>query len=258
MSDYICPRDSIKTFMDTFETYKKTIEESTYSKDEYFFSYIFKKTEKIVCAVLYILETEINKETKSVVSEHVERMAQNTIGQVHACLRARRTNRDVVETLGFTLLELESALRMASASQQLAPALLHVFVQEIDAVMRSMRTYLNPVNENPVLDLVSGSPAPLPQRTSVRSGTAPTTVRPSGGSATSLRPLEPRPLVKDRKQIISDVLKEKGQASIKDISEVIKDCSEKTIQRDLNEMIQKGLVLREGERRWSKYSLVSQ
>ena len=54
----------------------------------------------------------------------------------------------------------------------------------------------------------------------------------------------------------ADVLKivlEQGRVSIKDISKVIRDCSEKTIQRELNALIQLGQVRKEGDRRWSVY-----
>ncbi len=57
------------------------------------------------------------------------------------------------------------------------------------------------------------------------------------------------------KQIIS-VLREKKVAMIKDFSSVIDGCSEKTVQRLLIEMVQGGVLKREGDRRWSRYSLV--
>jgi predicted HTH transcriptional regulator len=59
----------------------------------------------------------------------------------------------------------------------------------------------------------------------------------------------------DRAERIKTVLEAKPQATIKDISEIITDVSEKTIQRELNSLIEKGQVIREGERRWSKYSV---
>jgi len=43
--------------------------------------------------------------------------------------------------------------------------------------------------------------------------------------------------------------------SVKDFTRVIKDCSEKTIQRELLDLVEKGIVKKEGERRWSRYSL---
>jgi DeoR/GlpR family transcriptional regulator of sugar metabolism len=36
---------------------------------------------------------------------------------------------------------------------------------------------------------------------------------------------------------------------------VIKDVSEKTIQRELISLIEAGIILKTGERRWSRYSI---
>jgi len=51
-------------------------------------------------------------------------------------------------------------------------------------------------------------------------------------------------------------LKNQSNLTIKDFSKVITDCSEKTIQRELLDMVEKGIIKKEGERRWSKYSLM--
>jgi DNA-binding transcriptional ArsR family regulator len=59
----------------------------------------------------------------------------------------------------------------------------------------------------------------------------------------------------DRAERIKTVLEAKPQATIRDIAEIITDVSEKTIQRELNSLIEKGQVYREGERRWSRYSV---
>ena len=59
-----------------------------------------------------------------------------------------------------------------------------------------------------------------------------------------------------RDQIISEISK-KGEVSVKDISSVIKDCSEKTLQRELLALVAEGVLLKTGERRWSRYSLGS-
>jgi hypothetical protein len=57
----------------------------------------------------------------------------------------------------------------------------------------------------------------------------------------------------DRQQLILEIIREIGESSIKDISDNIKDCSEKTIQRELNTLIYDGVLKKIGERRWSKY-----
>lgn len=59
----------------------------------------------------------------------------------------------------------------------------------------------------------------------------------------------------DREEKVVSILKDKGQVSIRDISEVILDCSEKTIQRLLNKLIDDGKIIKKGERRWAKYEL---
>lgn len=58
-----------------------------------------------------------------------------------------------------------------------------------------------------------------------------------------------------RRNRIIDLLKTKSDLTIKDFARVIADCSEKTIQRELIDLVEKGIVKKEGERRWSKYSL---
>ena len=59
----------------------------------------------------------------------------------------------------------------------------------------------------------------------------------------------------DRQKAIINIIKDLGETSIKDISDNIKGCSEKTIQRELNSLIYDGVLKKIGERRWSKYVL---
>jgi len=59
----------------------------------------------------------------------------------------------------------------------------------------------------------------------------------------------------NRQNIILGLLKKKKELSIKDISQTIRDCSEKTIQRELISLIESGAIKKIGERRWSRYSL---
>jgi predicted HTH transcriptional regulator len=59
----------------------------------------------------------------------------------------------------------------------------------------------------------------------------------------------------DRSVRIKTVLEATPNATIKDLSDVITDVSSKTIQRELNSLIEKGEVIRQGERRWSTYNV---
>lgn len=61
--------------------------------------------------------------------------------------------------------------------------------------------------------------------------------------------------VSNRSQQILAIVKAKGVVSIGDVSAVVTDCSEKTIQRELLSLVEKGVLKKEGERRWSTYRL---
>lgn len=59
-----------------------------------------------------------------------------------------------------------------------------------------------------------------------------------------------------RKNMIYDFILKHKNSSIKDIVPNIKGCSEKTVQREIMDLIKEGKVKKEGERRWSKYSVL--
>ena len=58
-----------------------------------------------------------------------------------------------------------------------------------------------------------------------------------------------------RKNMILDFIKGHKDVNIKDIVPNITGCSEKTIQRELSEMVRAGVLKKVGEKRWSRYSL---
>ncbi len=58
-----------------------------------------------------------------------------------------------------------------------------------------------------------------------------------------------------RREVILELLRAKGPSYIKDISTVMREVSEKTIQRELQALVASGAVTKEGERRWTRYSV---
>jgi hypothetical protein len=60
---------------------------------------------------------------------------------------------------------------------------------------------------------------------------------------------------KDRRATILGMLQRKDRVSVRDVANVIKDCSEKTLQRELLALVGQGVLVKEGERRWSTYRL---
>ncbi len=59
----------------------------------------------------------------------------------------------------------------------------------------------------------------------------------------------------DRKKIIIETVKQKENVMIKDVIPLFTDCSEKTIQRELSDLVSQGILKKTGDKRWSKYSL---
>ncbi len=59
-----------------------------------------------------------------------------------------------------------------------------------------------------------------------------------------------------RQSAILNLLKKKPEIMIKDITPHIEGVSEKTIQRELLSLVKDGILKKEGEKRWSRYSLV--
>lgn len=59
----------------------------------------------------------------------------------------------------------------------------------------------------------------------------------------------------NRAKDILAIIKKMREVSIKDISSQMKDCSEKTIQRELLSLIRSGRLSKTGEKRWSRYSI---
>jgi len=59
----------------------------------------------------------------------------------------------------------------------------------------------------------------------------------------------------DRKQKILDLLKKEGKTTIKEMMPDFNGVSEKSVQRDLLEMVKSGELRAEGEKRWRTYSI---
>lgn len=231
--------------MDTRDILKATQSTQRLIQDQDYYKYIFKKTERIVSVVFYITNTLGEEDRYKSHIEDIEHAARHVHDAVLQSLEARaHTAEDVVRGTAHALITLESKLRIAQVAGLIAPAVLQVFTSEIDAVLRGMNRYMDTSHDGFMLGETaaesSASSTPAPQR--------PRTQTPLGGEVAAVQK-------QSRQARIQTVLEAKGEATIKDIAEVITDVSEKTIQRELNTMIDKNIVKRQGERRWSKYSV---
>ncbi len=223
-----------------------------------YYNNVFKKTEKICSAIFYILSYIPVSETNKI---HRDSLTDRTM-TVHttaaeSLLVFEIEATDVITRFQHALLLLDSTLLLVSSARLITSSIAAPVSDEIDLVMRYIRNhYLGTPPHHVSLTnkgWYSSSPA-----VATRSIGAP-------------RPRRNRPHIpkndlssdavlvyselSDRTTRIKTVLEAKPEATIKDLTDIITDVSAKTIQRDLNDLIDRGEVKRQGERRWSKYSI---
>lgn len=230
-------------------SFKKLLQNDNYYRN------IFKKTEKIVSVVFYILHNiDIDKKSETLTSNIASKAHfahENALRTLEVKLAS---SREVLEQFAQSLVGLESALRVAQASEVITQDVLFVITNEIDGVLRGLRAYMQTNTEG---DSRGGVPSAFmsfkeaPQNLErvqrpKRAASAEAVAQTAQASAAT----------DDRRERIKTILEAKGEATIKDISSIITDVSEKTIQRELNAMIDEGHVKRQGERRWSRYSMI--
>ncbi len=232
------------------------INDSSYRKllnnDDYY-RHIFKKTEKIISVVFYILN---NTDTDKRSETHIGNIAGKAHFAHENALRSLEVKlanaKEVLEQFAQALIALDSTLRISNASGVITQEVLGVVTGEIDTVLRSLSPYIS--NETSMSSMLSSQMASsAASSTTPSSAQVPAPRKAPAGSQNTAPKASPSP---DRRTRIRTIVEAKGEASIKDISEIITDCSEKTVQREINTMIADNIIQRHGERRWSKYSIV--
>ncbi len=120
-------------------------------------------------------------------------------------------------------------------------------------MLSSMNTRVSTTSASSVASSRQASPAP-----SYSSSYKPKTLT-KAGSYIESKPHTSKTNVEakktSRKESIISIIRLKGSVGIKDVSSVILDCSEKTIQRELQALVQEGTLKKSGDRRWSTYTL---
>jgi hypothetical protein len=232
------------------------------SKDNAYYNNVFKKTEKILSVTLYIL-SEIDEDKKTEI--HIESIKQKSLKAHEVSLKTlslqphEQTN-GLIE-FQYQLVALESSLRLALLSGVIAQDIFDLLFGQLDGIHRYINNHYIRKSPVSVADLTETlvertSPGGAPTTTKQKATSSPRRAQrvqiPAGDISTDAYLVYSQ--LSDRGERIKTVLEAKPQATIKDIAEVITDVSEKTIQRELNSLIEKGQVIREGERRWSKYS----
>lgn len=216
--------------------------------EEAFYSSIYKKTEKITCAVFLITDfKKDDKNTSDLVSD-IRKIAKDTLLAVATLSMAPSSSvvLDIKRPLELFMM-IRSLLRVLVVSKTLRGDVVDVLTREIDGVMRAIHGLSLPVVDASSVEQEQESPSFIltPKKGFPRKKVG----RPRGQG-------QPQDQAEDmRRESILSIIRTQGVVSIKDISDAITDCSEKTIQRELMGMIKDNIIVKEGERRWSRYRI---
>lgn len=239
-----------------------------FSAQEYLL-YVFKKTEKITAA-LYLV-SGLLKDDEPMKWELRDHGMDLMSASFMASSNMPGDKSSVIQSLFTAALETISLLNVAKISNLVSDMNHALLVREIDAVVAMLRDRLaeNAENAGYVLsenffrtpDMFSTGfkadhrPGGVSHDKGAHGHGSAQTKQEQGKT----RVLEGHTTVQakkdNRQDAIINVLKGQSNLTIKDFSKVIKDCSEKTIQRELIDLVDRGIVKKEGERRWSRYSL---
>jgi DNA-binding transcriptional ArsR family regulator len=149
------------------------------------------------------------------------------------------------ERLPRELLTLSSVLAIAEAAGRLSSMNAGLIVSEAQYLLAEVAGY-----EAPRLALEA-----VPSFAGLARRVAPARRAGTPRASSSIGQLKDTPKNSGRREAILGVIRERGRVYIREIATVVREVSEKTIQRELAALVREGVVAREGERRWTLYSL---
>lgn len=212
--------------------------------------YVYKKAERLAKAIQLVTPAF---RTSPALRDRIERIA---VGLVDAAVLPPSAARD---GLSRELLSLSSVLSIARTGGFLSAMNADLIAREAQLLLQEVAGYEEPrlfLDEAPTLaelarssQRVTGAALRHTQRTPL----APAEGVQEGDKGQTT--VKDTPVRGGRQEAILSVLATKGPSYIKDISLVIRDVSEKTIQRELAQLVALGKVSRSGERRWTTYAL---
>jgi len=246
-----------------------------FSAEDYLL-YVFKKTEKITAA-LYLV-SGLLKDEEPIKWELRDRSMDMLTSSFTASSTLPGDKNIVIQSLFTAALETISLLNVAKISN-LVSSMNHVLlVREIDNILSLLRDRLianaesagyvlsdsffkTPdlfttdfkldIKSDAKLDSKLSSSSKFGSKTNIKD-----TIKASSRlDGTTKGHADMHIKKSQRQEIIVNTLKTQSNLTIKDFSHIIKGCSEKTIQRELITLVDQGIVKKEGERRWSRYSL---
>lgn len=220
--------------------------------------YIYKKSERLAKAVHLVTPAFTGTPA---LHDRANRIA---VSLIDAAILPPGASR---EALSRELLALSSLLAIAKTGGMLSTMNADVIAREAHSLLEEVASYEEPrvaLPEVPTLAELSREAVSRGGMIREREGVPEalithkdkiTTDRSKGQAVSVIKDTKPSGALTSRQEAIISILSSRGPSFIKDISTVIRDVSEKTIQRELGALVESGKVTRTGERRWTSYAL---
>lgn len=263
----------------TVNTVNKSIEGKIIAKllgNEDYLVYVFNKTERIVSAIYLVTNLLTDFETiKYHIRQKCSELVPLTIKAAHTNLFQRR---ECLLSMLSIMIEVKtylSVLTRSGAVSEMNFIIINDEIVNLLSIVNSLET--NPVSSEAVslgkeyftFDELRNSDSPDFREDA---NTKPTNeVRNTPIKAGEIAEV---PFIKDvqkdksssrvsevndkrdlRKKLILSLISRKGIVTVSDVAKIIKDCSEKTIQREMQHMADSDVLEKSGERRWTRYFL---
>jgi hypothetical protein len=228
------------------------------------YKYIGRKSEKIgVVAMLLVRDLDISHPA-------YRRVVETALAYVAAGASVATRKNVPEQAFMETSLTLRSLITALAAAHLLQSTGAHLLVTEIEQLEQYVADTDSLIKTRRRPDLAHALNEPIPVVESPQDAiehervSAPSTtqVLSEQMSHTSVQKDKKVPLrttsrkrKKDRRASILTFMQQHESVSIKDVSDFLTDCSEKTIQRELLALVMQGILVKKGERRWSTYSL---
>lgn len=220
---------------------------------DYYHSFLFKKTEKIVLG-LYLV-TEHLSDTIAIKNE-IRDTAHLFLKDMIRVTTIAYAPRDI-RAISMHLVTLTSLLELAQITQSISPKNTFLLKEEIAKILKDIEQTMRHRIDGHDLKKTSFIVDDVTDTAKTYKGhkrhvnTEMSFIKNENETKTK------EPFIKDnRAEKIINLAKEKGTFTIKDISTLFVGVSEKTIQRELLKLVAEGVLKKEGERRWSTYSLL--
>lgn len=235
--------------------------------------YLYKKTEKISKA--FFMLTQHIEENQSI-KIRLREGALSLLDKSQMFLLSPRLNEDILKEVVLNVMKLISLSDIGLSSKFVSEANHQIISKQLQIYISEVTEYVNStykdnslipstlfdttfMEQQPVFSKIENKEIQNLPTIEVSKGQVPQ-VKHNTESVIKIsnqNAIEPKDNKEknSRQELIINTIRQRGELSIKDLTDVIRGCSEKTIQRELVSLVSSGVLLKTGERRWSRYSV---